>query len=67
MKCTHGATLGPLDPTALFYLQSRGLGAAAARALLTYGFANDVVSRIGAPDVRHRLDLLVRERLAAHA
>ena len=67
VKCTHGATLGPLDPTALFYLQSRGLGAAAARALLTYGFANDVVSRIGAPDVRHRLDLLVRERLAAHA
>ena len=67
VKCTHGATLGPLDPTALFYLRSRGLGAAAARALLTYGFANDVVSRIGAPDVRHRLDLLVRERLAAHA
>ena len=67
VKCTHGATLGPLDPTALFYLRSRGISAEAARAMLTYGFANDVVSRIAVPDVRHRLDLIVRERLAAHA
>ena len=67
VKCTHGATLGPLDPTALFYLRSRGLSAAAARAMVTYGFAAEVVSRIAAPDVRHRLDLIVRERLAAHA
>ncbi len=67
VKCTHGATLGPLDPTALFYLRSRGLSADAARAMLTYGFAADIVSRVAVGEVRDRLDLLVRERLAAHA
>src|SRR3990172_3944754 len=39
VKCTHGATIGPLDPNALFYLETRGVGADAARQLMTYGFA----------------------------
>jgi Fe-S cluster assembly protein SufD len=65
VKCTHGATIGPLDPNALFYLKTRGVGAGAAAQLLTYGFAADVVSRIGVPEVRERLDRLVRTRLAA--
>ncbi len=34
VKCTHGATVGRLDETALFYLQSRGLGKSVARKLL---------------------------------
>src|SRR6266513_4428011 len=38
VKCTHGSTVGPLDPRALFYLQSRGVGEHEARRLLTYGF-----------------------------
>jgi Fe-S cluster assembly protein SufD len=65
VKCTHGATIGPLDPNALFYLETRGVGADAARQLVTYGFAADVVSRIDVPEVRERLDRLVRARLAA--
>ena len=65
VKCTHGATIGPLDPNALFYLETRGVGADAARQLMTYGFAADVVSRIDVPEVRERLDRLVRARLAA--
>jgi len=65
VKCTHGATIGPLDPNALFYLKTRGVGAEAARQLLTYGFAADIVSRIDVPEVRQRLDQLVRARLAA--
>lgn len=65
VKCTHGATIGPLDPNALFYLQTRGVGPDAARQLLTYGFAADVVSRIDVPEVRERLDHLVGARLAA--
>jgi Fe-S cluster assembly protein SufD len=63
VKCTHGATLGPLDPTALFYLRSRGVGEAEARGLLTYGFGVDILSRIGVPDVREALDRIVRARL----
>jgi Fe-S cluster assembly protein SufD len=38
VKCAHGATVGELDPTQLFYAQSRGLDPASARALLLEGF-----------------------------
>lgn len=65
VKCTHGATIGPLDPNALFYLQARGVPAAEARHLLTYGFAADILAHVDLPDVRERLDRLVRARLAA--
>jgi Fe-S cluster assembly protein SufD len=65
VKCTHGATIGPLDPNALFYLQTRGVGTQDARQLLTYGFAADVVSRLEVPELRERLDRLVGARLAA--
>jgi hypothetical protein len=41
VKCKHGSTTGQLDPAALFYLRSRGIGEEAARALLTYAFASD--------------------------
>jgi Fe-S cluster assembly protein SufD len=55
--------VGPLDPTALFYLRSRGLGAAAARGLLTYGFGAEILDRIAIPGVRRRLDRVIRDRL----
>jgi Fe-S cluster assembly protein SufD len=63
VKCTHGSTVGPLDPTALFYLRSRGLGAAEARALLTYGFGAEILDRIAVPGARERLDGEIRARL----
>jgi Fe-S cluster assembly protein SufD len=63
VKCTHGATLGPLDPTALFYLESRGLSPATARSMLTYGFAADVLTRIAVLPVREDLDRMIRGRL----
>ncbi len=52
VKCTHGATIGQLDPEAFFYLRSRGIGEGAARGLLTYAFAADVTERIRIPTVR---------------
>ena len=60
VKCTHGSTVGPMDPATVFYLRSRGLDAAAAQALLTYGFGADILGRIAAPEVRRRLDAAVR-------
>jgi len=63
VKCTHGATLGPLDPTALFYLVSRGLSPQTAKSLLTYGFAADVLTRIAVAPVRDDLDRAIRGRL----
>ena len=63
VKCTHGSTVGPLDPTALFYLRSRGLGAAEARGLLTYGFGAEILDRVVIPEARERLDRAIRDRL----
>lgn len=56
VKCTHGATVGQLDEGQLFYLRARGIGAAQARALLTFAFANDIISRIQVPVLRERLE-----------
>ena len=64
VKCTHGSTVGPIDPTQLYYLRSRGLSSEAAQSILTYGFGAEILDRMRRPAVRERLDRLVRERLA---
>lgn len=56
VKCTHGAAVGQLDPESVFYLKSRGLGVEAARRLLTYGFASELVQKIALEPLRHLLD-----------
>jgi Fe-S cluster assembly protein SufD len=65
VKCTHGATVGQLDAEALFYLRSRGLAEAEARALLLFAFANDIIDRIKAAPLRVQLeaDLLASQHL----
>jgi Fe-S cluster assembly protein SufD len=57
VKCAHGATVGQLEAEELFYLRSRGMSEPAARALLTYGFAAEVVDRI---PIRSVVDALHR-------
>jgi Fe-S cluster assembly protein SufD len=52
VKCKHGSTTGQLDPGALFYLRSRGIGEAAARSLLTYAFASEVLQGIPLENLR---------------
>lgn len=52
VKAAHGAAVGQLDPTALFYLRSRGLPEAQARALLTGAFCREVLGRIDNASVR---------------
>ncbi len=65
VKCKHGSTTGQLDPLALFYLRSRGIGEDTARALLTYAFASDVVQRIGVEALRTGLTEYLQRRLPA--
>ena len=64
VKCTHGATIGQLDPQAVFYLQSRGIAREAARQLLTFAFANDIASQIRIEPIRARLEKTLFHRLA---
>jgi Fe-S cluster assembly protein SufD len=52
VKCAHGATVGELDRNALFYMASRGVPEAEAKALLTQAFVADAVERIGEEAVR---------------
>jgi Fe-S cluster assembly protein SufD len=61
VKCTHGATVGQLSAEAIFYLRSRGVGLVEARNLLTYAFANDVVSRVRVESIRRRLEQALLE------
>jgi Fe-S cluster assembly protein SufD len=55
VKCTHGATIGQLDPDEVFYLQSRGLSGSAARQLLTYAFGAEIIERIPVASLKHQL------------
>lgn len=63
VKCGHGATVGQLDADALFYLRSRAVDEQAARDLLTYAFANDVLSRMKLAAIRLPLEQRLTTRL----
>ncbi|HEV2914583.1 MAG TPA: Fe-S cluster assembly protein SufD [Pyrinomonadaceae bacterium] len=65
VKCAHGATVGQLEEEELFYLVSRGLHPELARNLLTYGFAEEVISKIKIESIKAQLDEAVLNRLHA--
>jgi Fe-S cluster assembly protein SufD len=50
VKCAHGASVGELDATQLFYAESRGLDPASARALLLEGFVMGLWETAREPD-----------------
>jgi len=62
VKCTHGATIGQIDQTALFYLKSRGVNESLARRLLTYAFAADVLETIEVDAIRLDLERMTLQR-----
>lgn len=55
LRCSHGATIGNLDPEQLFYLRCRGLSESAARRLLIRGFFSEVAERIELSWIRDRI------------
>jgi Fe-S cluster assembly protein SufD len=63
VRCTHGAAEGQLAPEALFYLKTRGIGDERARALLTYGFAREVLERVAVGPLQASLDRRLLARL----
>jgi Fe-S cluster assembly protein SufD len=60
VKCSHGNAIGKLDENALFYLRSRGIPLEAARSILTYAFANEIVAELPLPSLRENLERFVR-------
>ena len=63
VRCTHGSTTGHLDDEAVFYLRSRGIGEEAARSLLIYSFAGEVLDEIRLEPVRKDLEEFLFTRL----
>jgi Fe-S cluster assembly protein SufD len=63
VKCAHGATVGQLDKTALFYLRSRGIDKDAATGMLTRAFAASIVSKLSVAAAADYVSDLVNRRL----
>jgi len=59
VKASHGATVGQPAPDEIFYLRSRGLSQATALAMLTRGFADEVVLAMRNPQARALAERLV--------
>lgn len=63
VKCSHGATVGQLDESALFYLRSRGLDSAAAARILTGAFAARILDELVLDECRSYLEDRLRNQL----
>jgi Fe-S cluster assembly protein SufD len=63
VKCSHGTTVGQLDPGSLFYLRSRGIPANQARRMLCVGFAAEVLDALGPQPLRDYVAAEVGQRL----
>jgi Fe-S cluster assembly protein SufD len=65
VKAAHGATVGQLDERSLFYLRSRGIPQAEARALLTAAFCRAVLDDLPNEALREHLSALLVAQLPA--
>ena len=63
VKCSHGATIGQLDESAMFYMRQRGIPEKEARLLLMFAFTADVIDYIRIDALQDRMKMLVEKRL----
>lgn len=63
VKCSHGATIGQLDESAMFYMRQRGIPEKEARLLLMFAFTADVIENIRIDALQDRIKMLVEKRL----
>ena len=63
VRCTHGATVGKLDPEPLFYLKSRGIPDREAEHLMVEGFFDPIMQRIPFEGVRARFQKAILEKM----
>jgi Fe-S cluster assembly protein SufD len=62
VQCSHGATIGPIDPESIFYLTSRGIEQQEAVRMIVSGFVERTLTQVP-PDLRERIGMVVNERL----
>jgi Fe-S cluster assembly protein SufD len=63
VRCTHGATVAPVEEEHLFYLMSRGIDRVTAQKLVVFGFFGDVLDRIRLDDVRAGLSSAIASKV----
>lgn len=63
VKCNHGATIGRLDPEAIYYMRQRGIGIEAAKRLQIEGFIDEIIDHSHIEDLGHLLRNKVSKRL----
>jgi Fe-S cluster assembly protein SufD len=63
VRCTHGATVGKIDPDELFYLRSRGIQLPDAERLIVEGFFEPIMQRIPFEGVKNRLNQAINRKM----
>ncbi len=63
VRCTHGATVGKIDPELVFYLLSRGIPKYEAERLVVEGFFDPIMQRIPFEGVRARFQTAIRQKM----
>jgi len=63
LRCSHGATVGPVDPEHLFYLESRGIPHPVAERMLVQGFLGEVLDRLPVAQVREAVEQELAARI----
>jgi len=61
-RAAHSSSVGPIDESQLFYLESRGIGADEARKMIVLGFLEPVVARVPLEAARERLRELLADK-----
>jgi Fe-S cluster assembly protein SufD len=63
VRCTHGATVGKIDPDLLFYLISRGIPQKEAEKLVVEGFFESIMERIPFEGVKNRFHAAIQQKM----
>lgn len=63
VRCNHGATVGRLDPEAIYYMRQRGIGLEAAKRLQIEGFTGEIIDRSRIEELGHLLHEKISKRL----
>jgi Fe-S cluster assembly protein SufD len=63
VRCTHGATVAPIDPEHLFYLASRGIPPSTAERMIVHGFFGEVLDRIPVQQARDLVEQELEARI----
>jgi Fe-S cluster assembly scaffold protein SufB len=64
-RAAHSSSVGPIDESQLFYLESRGIPPDEARKFIVLGFLEPVVARVPLADAQDRLRELLEEKWTA--